>query len=267
MHPRALQLASSDPGSELRLDFSHASWWQARVAAHSGAKDFHTLSRQSFLLGLQQKPEDVVSGVDFRMRGGMVVSLCVAECETAPHARSLFHLFATRSLCARREAEVCESASDSGGLGILETGDCIYVAVAFSFRCPPCCGGERLRAGPIHQCPKGDLPIAPSDKLGVDAALGIARIKQLDSLGDRRVLVRTEGRIGLRHQASREPRGFPSYARTKAESRAILVVFGRSSRASECHGREPANPLFCPPSTSPSRRLLRRFHPRPRKDL
>src|SRR2546423_2194812 len=184
MHPELLQLAPSDPGSELCLDLSDAGGGQAGIVVHPRAQDFRPLPGKSFLLGLGEELENVLSGVEFFAHRAMVISLCIAERETAANPRSLFHLFAAWPLRARGEAKIRKRASNGRRLGVFETCNRIYVAVPLSFRCPACRGGESVEGGPIHESPEGEFAIASSNELSVDAALRIARIKQLYPLSD-----------------------------------------------------------------------------------
>jgi hypothetical protein len=74
----------------------------------------------------------VIGGIGLRMERAISIRAGFAIGERGSHTRGLLHLFATRTLRARGEAEVGERASDGRSLGILETRDSVDVSVAFT---------------------------------------------------------------------------------------------------------------------------------------
>src|SRR6478672_7549321 len=127
---------------------------------------------------------------------------CLPKRQAPSYSRDFFDLFATRTSRAGGKSEVRQCAPDGRRLGVLETGDGIYVAVAFLFGCPSGGGRQTLGGGAVDERLEGDLAAFTSDELGIDSTFGKARIEQLDALGDGRVLVGTEKRVGLRHRSA-----------------------------------------------------------------
>src|SRR5690349_12414492 len=136
------------------------------------------------------------------MNADALAASCLPKRQAPSHPRDLFDLFATRTSRAGGKSEVRECAPDGRCLGVLETGDCIYVAIAFPFGCPPGRGRQTLGGGAIDERLEGDLAAFTADELGIDSTFRKARIEQLDALGDGRVLLGTEKRVGLRHRSA-----------------------------------------------------------------
>src|SRR6266550_4593646 len=176
MHPGVLHLSSANPRAQSTFDFSHARWQKPGDLDHATAQDLRTLCRKSFLFRLRQQLQDIVGrvGLGLQIRAGF--SVRVAKRERTPNASGLFHLLATRTLCARGKPEVCECATDGGSLRVLETRDSIDVAVTLSLRRPPSGRGDGLSSTAIDERLERDLAVLARDELRVDPALRKARV-------------------------------------------------------------------------------------------
>ena len=107
--------------------------------------------------------------------------------EARAGAVGLGDLLGARPEPGGEESEVGQRAADGGGLGVLEAGHRVDLAIADPLGRPA--GGRRLAVfrRAVDGGAEDDLLLGALDQLGQDAAAGIPLIEQLDPRGDRRV--------------------------------------------------------------------------------
>ena len=99
-----------------------------------------------------------------------------------------------------QEAEVGERSPDGGGLGVLEAGDGVDLAIAHPLGGPARGGRLTVVRGAVDGGAEDDLLLGVLNQLGEDAAGRVLLIEELDARGHRRVALGVEIVGAFRHE-------------------------------------------------------------------